>query len=49
MTGPNDRVVTNKRRLGLPILGWTVRSSEDAARAKTYCDNCIFEGYRPAV
>jgi glycerophosphoryl diester phosphodiesterase len=39
--------VSNKRQLGLPILGWVARSPEEAFRAKPCCDNIIFEGYRP--
>lgn len=29
-------------------LGWTVRSEEEEAYARKYCDNIIFEGYLPA-
>ena len=38
--------VTNKKRLGLPVLGWTVRSLEEARQAKAWCDNIVFEGFR---
>jgi glycerophosphoryl diester phosphodiesterase len=30
-----------------PVLTWTVRSPEDRARAATYADQMIFEGFRP--
>lgn len=30
-------------------LGWTVRSPEDEARARKYCDNIIFENYLPEI
>jgi glycerophosphoryl diester phosphodiesterase len=33
--------------LGLPLLAWTVRSSEEAKRAAHWADQVIFEGIRP--
>lgn len=39
--------VARLRRSGLAVLGWTVRTSEEARRARKYCDNIIFEGFRP--
>jgi glycerophosphoryl diester phosphodiesterase len=30
-----------------PVLTWTVRSHEERARAATYADQMIFEGFRP--
>lgn len=39
--------VTLRRRLGLPILAWTVRSPEAHRRVQPYADNVIFENYRP--
>ncbi len=39
--------VTLHRRLGLPVLAWTVRSRRDQRRVEPYADNVIFEGYRP--
>ncbi len=33
---------------GLPILCWTVRSSQDEMRARKVADNITFEGYQPA-
>ena len=35
------------RRLGLPLLSWTVRTSEDLARARSCGANPIFENVRP--
>jgi glycerophosphoryl diester phosphodiesterase len=32
---------------GLPLLTWTVRTSEQLARARRYADQMIFEGFRP--
>jgi glycerophosphoryl diester phosphodiesterase len=32
---------------GLPLLTWTVRDSEQRARAGRYADQMIFEGFRP--
>jgi glycerophosphoryl diester phosphodiesterase len=36
-----------RRVLTLPLLTWTVRSSEDRQRAARYADQMIFEGFRP--
>lgn len=33
--------------LGLPLLTWTVRTTEDQRRAAQYADQIIFEGLRP--
>lgn len=40
--------VSLRRRLGLPVLVWTVRSPEDETRARRFADNIIFEDYLPA-
>jgi glycerophosphoryl diester phosphodiesterase len=32
---------------GLPLLTWTVRNSEQRARAARYADQIIFEGFQP--
>jgi len=37
------------RALGMPVLSWTVRSAEVAARVFPHADNIIFEGFRPAL
>lgn len=39
--------VTRCRNAGLPVLGWTVRSADEQARAMQHCDNIVFENYRP--
>ena len=39
--------VTIARRLGLPILGWTIRSPEELGTARPHVDNVIFEGFEP--
>jgi len=31
----------------LPLLGWTVRSTDDRRKAARYADQMIFEGFRP--
>ena len=36
-----------RRLLGLPLLGWTVRTPEQRARAERMTDQMIFEGFRP--
>ncbi len=33
--------------LGLPVVTWTVRSNDDRARAATWADQMIFEGFEP--
>jgi glycerophosphoryl diester phosphodiesterase len=38
---------TRLRRLGVPLLAWTVRSAEDLQRARRLADNVIFEHVRP--
>jgi glycerophosphoryl diester phosphodiesterase len=35
------------RRLGAPLLAWTVRTAEQLARSRIVADNCIFETVRP--
>ncbi|MDR1797843.1 MAG: glycerophosphodiester phosphodiesterase [Clostridiales Family XIII bacterium] len=40
---PNDRIDDFRKKLGLPVLAWTVRSKEELERAKNFCDNIIFE------
>ena len=32
---------------GMPLLTWTVRSTEDRRRAARFADQMIFEGIRP--
>ena len=39
--------VTEIRKLGHPVISWTVRSKEEASRALRYCDQVTFEGYVP--
>jgi glycerophosphoryl diester phosphodiesterase len=34
------------RRLGWPVVTWTVRTPEQRVRAQTYADQMIFEGFR---
>ena len=36
------------RRLGLPILTWTVRTPEERARARQHADQMIFENFVPS-
>ena len=31
------------RRLGFPIIGWTIRDEEEKVRVEKYCDNYIFD------
>jgi glycerophosphoryl diester phosphodiesterase len=41
---PNDPVRRARER-GLPVIGWTARTREEAERALSLCDNVIFEGF----
>lgn len=41
---PFERV-TNERKAGRPVIGWTARTHDEAMRALEYCDNVIFEGF----
>jgi glycerophosphoryl diester phosphodiesterase len=36
-----------RRLFGLPLLAWTVRSTEERRRAAAHADQIIFEGWRP--
>jgi glycerophosphoryl diester phosphodiesterase len=36
-----------RRLRGMPLLTWTVRSTDDRQRAVRYADQMIFEGFRP--
>lgn len=38
---------TLARRLGTPVLAWTIRTAQDLSRSRRVADNCIFEGVRP--
>lgn len=33
------------KKLGVPILGWTIRDKDDYEKVKNYCDNIIVEIY----
>lgn len=35
------------RELGHPVIGWTIRSEADAAKARRYVDQITFEGFLP--
>jgi glycerophosphoryl diester phosphodiesterase len=37
------------RRLGCPVLAWTVKDAQTEAIGRTYADNIIFEGLRPLL
>ena len=37
------------KRRGVPVLCWTIRSPEDAARARRIADQITFEGYTPTA
>ena len=39
--------VTEIRKLGHPVITWTVRSQEEASQALRYSDQITFEGYVP--
>jgi glycerophosphoryl diester phosphodiesterase len=35
------------RRLGIPVLAWTVQTPEAEASAARFADNLFFDGYLP--
>jgi glycerophosphoryl diester phosphodiesterase len=39
--------VTRLRAAGLPVITWTVRSEDEAAAVRRYCDQITFEGFLP--
>jgi len=41
------RRLARMRKRGMVVLGWTVDSEDCSARVREYCDNIIFEGFRP--
>jgi glycerophosphoryl diester phosphodiesterase len=45
--GLPSRAVARRRDAGCVVLGWTVRSREQAAEALRHVDNVIFEGFVP--
>lgn len=42
---PDPAPLHVKAQLGIPLLTWTVRTSEQRTRAKLYADAIIFEGF----
>lgn len=36
-----------RNALGLPLMGWTVRTQEDRDKAARHADQMVFEGFRP--
>ena len=45
--GLTMRAPRRARRLGLPLLAYTVTSEEERVEALKHCDNIIFEGFDP--
>jgi glycerophosphoryl diester phosphodiesterase len=39
--------VTQLRAAGVPVITWTVRSEDEAAAVRRYCDQITFEGFLP--
>ena len=37
-----------RSQLGLPVMSWTIRSQEEADRARPHLDQIVFEGFKPA-
>ncbi len=48
-TGIDSLPVGIRRAAGVPVLTWTVRSADDAERARKYADNIFFEHFMPTV
>ena len=44
---PSPAPLIARYLFGLPLLTWTVRSTEDRLRARRWADQMIFEGFRP--
>jgi len=42
------RFVTEFRQSGRPVITWTIRSREDAAKSALYADQITFEGFDPS-
>lgn len=36
-----------RSQLGLPVMSWTIRSQEEANRARPHIDQIVFEGFKP--
>lgn len=47
LEGVSTFPVALRRKIGVPILTWPVKSTEDEARARKHADNIIFEGFVP--
>jgi glycerophosphoryl diester phosphodiesterase len=43
-----NRSVKKLRSDGMPVLCWTIRSEDTLRKVAGYCDNFIFEGFKPA-
>lgn len=43
----DTRFVSDMRRLGLPVITWTVRTIDEQKRSATYADQMTFEGFDP--
>ncbi len=41
------RFVTEQRKAGVPVISWTVRSQEQAARSALHADQITFETFLP--
>jgi glycerophosphoryl diester phosphodiesterase len=44
-----NRHVASQRRLGCPVLAWTLRSLQEQDRLDGVCDNIVFEGFVPRM
>lgn len=44
-----NKYLRRKRRKGMPVLSWTIKSDELYAKAIQYADNVIFEKIRPTL
>ena len=42
-----NKAVENMKKLGKPVLTWTVRDAKQAERALKWVDQITFEGYMP--
>lgn len=44
-----NRLIVKKRKKGILIIGWTVNSEKEYQQIAAYCDNIIFESFKPVA
>ena len=41
--------ISEFRAMGFPIISWTIRSEDEASAARRWCDQIIFENFKPEL